>query len=115
MDLARKEPYRCKFCHAIRKIQQKYKYSYWRGALLVQDMLKMLAGLDELRNLRDAPAPSNIHGSANAVARSFSRLQRMIHKADTSGDESATTAAYKTAYSATPSNKKSLADTKACR
>ncbi len=78
-------------------------------------MLKTLARLKKLHNLRDASAPINLHDSANAVVISFLNLQMMIHKADTIGDESTATSAYETTYTATTRNSKPLTDRKVCR
>jgi hypothetical protein len=73
---ATKSHYGHKFCLAMHAIRKKYTYNHMHDEILLQVILKELAGTDGMQVLKDAPAPSA--GTAHLVAESVSYLQVMM-------------------------------------
>ncbi len=55
---ATKSDYGCKFCSAMHAIHKKYTCNHVHDVTLLQFILKELAGTDDVRVLKDAPAPA---------------------------------------------------------
>ncbi len=80
----------------MQAICKKYTYNHVHDATLLQDIMKELAGVDRVHELKDAPAPGT--GTAHSVANSVSYLSAMMD-ADTDTDYS------ESAYAATSDSK----------
>ncbi len=75
---ATKSDYGREFCSAMHAIRKKYMYNHVHGATLLQFILKELVGADDVRILKDAPAPGT--ETTHLVAKSVSYLQAMMGK-----------------------------------
>jgi hypothetical protein len=73
---ATKANHRHKFHLAMHVICKKYTYNHVHNAMSLQTILTGLAGVDGVRVLKDAPAPSA--GTAHSVANSVSFLHSMM-------------------------------------
>ncbi len=73
---ATKSDYGREFRSAMHAIRKKYTYNHVHDATLLQFILKELVGADDVRVLKDAPAPGT--GTAHLVAESVSYLQAMM-------------------------------------
>ncbi len=71
-----KSDYGCEFCSAMHAIHKKYTYNHVHNATLLQFILKELVVADDVRVIKDAPAPGT--GTAHLVAESVSYLQAMM-------------------------------------
>jgi hypothetical protein len=67
----------------MQAIRKKYTYNHVHDATLLQDIMKELAGVDRVRELKDAPAAGT--GTAHSVADLVSYLSAMMD-ADTDTD-----------------------------
>ncbi len=67
----------------MQAICKKYTYNHVHDATLLQNIMKELAGVDGVRELKDAPVPGT--GTAHSVADSVSYLSAMMD-ADTDTD-----------------------------
>jgi hypothetical protein len=66
---ATKSNYGREFCLTMHAIRKKYTYNHVHNAILLQIILKELAGTDGIRVLKDTPAPGT--GTAQLVADQF--------------------------------------------
>jgi hypothetical protein len=80
----------------MQAICKKYTYNHVHDATLLQDIMKELAGVDGVCELKDTPAPGT--GTAHSVANSVSYLSAMMD-ANTDTDYS------ESAYAATSNSK----------
>jgi hypothetical protein len=76
----------------MQAIRKKYTYNHVHDSISLQDIIKELAGVDGVRELKDAPAPGT--GTAHSVAISVSYLSAMM-------DANIDTNYSKSAYAAT--------------
>jgi hypothetical protein len=75
---ATKSNYGRKFCSAMHTIHIKYMYNHVHDATSLQFILKELAGTNDVRVLKDAPALGT--GTMHLVAKSVSYLQAMMNE-----------------------------------
>jgi len=108
VEAAAKEEYGSEFRPALRTLRRTFTYNHKHDATSFETILKALAEADEVRNLKDAPPPSE--HQANALSDSMSYLTKLMQ--DTMVEEDATTySGYETANAAT-SDSDSSYDTK---
>ncbi len=74
---ATKSDYGRKFCSAMHAICKKYAYNHAHDATSLQTVLTELVGVNEVRALKDAPAPNAMTG--RSVADSISFLNTMMN------------------------------------
>ena len=96
IEMAAKGDYGREFRTVLQDTRRTYNYNHKHNAASVKAILKLLASADEVRTLKDAPAPNDLGGStANSVAaESASYLEQLIHGPDTESE-------YESAYAAT--------------
>ena len=86
----------------LETIRTTFKYDYKHDATSLKQVLDLLAQADTHRNMRDAPAPTELQ--ANAVSSTLAALRGLVQDDMTEG--SVVNSAYETAHTATSDNER---------